>query len=203
MSDLTIFGATQSRTLRCLWIAKELGLDYEQIEVSPRDPATRTPEFLACNPSGKVPALRDGAFSLSESMAINLYLAKKHGGPLQPTSLEDEAKTWQWSFWVMTEVEKPLLAYLFASGRLPGMAEDKAAMAENEKALQAPLGHLDAALSDRDYLLGGDFSVCDLNVASVMTWGRAARLDTAAFPEVTAWMERCVSRPALKAASGR
>ena len=203
MSDLTIFGATQSRALRCLWIAKELGLDYAQIEVSPRDPSTRTPEFLLCNPSGKVPAMKDGDFSLSESMAINLYLAKKHGGPLQPVSLEDEARTWQWSFWAMTEVEKPLLAYLFACGRMPGMEANEAAMAENAEALQAPLKHLEQALGDRDYLLGGDFTVCDLNVASVLTWARAAKLDTAAFPKVTAWMDRCMSRPTLKAASGR
>lgn len=203
MTDLTIFGATQSRAMRCLWVAKELGLDYTQIEVSPRDPSTRTPEFLACNPSGKVPALKDGDFSLSESMAINLYLARKHGGPLQPASLEDEARTWQWSFWAMTEVEKPLLAYLFASGRLPGMEADEAVMAENAEALQKPLGRLETALQDRDYLLGGDFSICDLNVASVLTWARAARLDTSAFPKATAWMERCMSRPALKAASGR
>lgn len=203
MSTLTIFGATQSRALRCLWMARELGLDYAHVAVSPRDPATRTPDFMACNPSGKIPAIADGDFGLSESMAINLYLAKKHGGPLQPASLEDEAKTWQWSFWVMTEVEKPLLAYLFASGRLPGTEADEAAMADNAKALQAPLGRLDTALADRDYLLGGDFSVCDLNVASVLVWARAARLDTAAFPRLTAWMERCMNRPALKAASGR
>lgn len=203
MSTLTIFGATQSRALRCLWAAKELGLDYAHVEVSPRDPATRTPEFLACNPSGKVPAVADGDFGLSESMAINLYLARKHGGPLQPADLEDEARTWQWSFWVMTEVEKPLLNYLFATGRIPGRDENQAVMAESAEALQAQMKRLEQALGDRDYLLGGDFTVCDLNVASVLVWARAARLDLSAFPKVTAWMERCMNRPAFKAANGR
>jgi glutathione S-transferase len=76
-------------------------------------------------------------------------------------------------------------------------------MAANEEKLKKPLAYMNEALEGRDHLLGGDFSLADLNVASVMTWARAGRLNLDPYPNVKAWLERCTARPALKAASGR
>src|SRR4029077_14762078 len=83
-----------------------LGLDYENVPVHFADGSAKTPEYLAVNPNGRIPAIDDNGFKLWESMAINLYLAKKHGSGLLPKTMEDEAQAIQWSFWVMTEVEK-------------------------------------------------------------------------------------------------
>ena len=93
---LKIYGMARSRAFRTLWMAKELGLEYENIALNPMSGTeTRTPEFLAINPNGHVPAIDDDGFVLWESMAINLYLAKKHArGSLYPIRFEDEAKTW-------------------------------------------------------------------------------------------------------------
>ena len=111
---LKIYGVARSRAFRTLWMAKELGLDYEHLKVDFATGETRTPGHLALNPNGHIPVIDDNGFVLWESMAINLYLAKKYGaGTLYPTRLEDEARAWQWSFWGMTEVERPVLAVLF------------------------------------------------------------------------------------------
>ena len=91
---LEIYGVARSRAFRTLWMAGELGLDYRLITVDFADGGTRRPEFLAINPNGHVPVIDDDGFRLWESMAINLYLAKKYGGDsrLYPQRLEDEAR---------------------------------------------------------------------------------------------------------------
>ena len=107
MSDLKIYGVPLSRAYRALWMANELGLDYENVPIHFADGSAKTPDYLAVNPNGRIPAIDDNGFKLWESMAINLYLAKKHGSGLLPKTMENEAHAIQWSFWAMTEVEKP------------------------------------------------------------------------------------------------
>jgi hypothetical protein len=119
MSNLKIYGVPLSRAYRALWMANELGLDYENVPIHFADGSAKTPEYLAVNPNGRIPAIDDNGFKLWESMAINLYLAKKHGSGLLPKTMEDEAQAIQWSFWVMTEVEKPALAVLLHRFFLP------------------------------------------------------------------------------------
>ena len=125
---LKIYGVARSRAFRTLWMAEELRLDYEHVKVDFADGGTRAPAYLAVNPNGHVPAIDDNEFILWESMAINLYLAKKHGlGSLYPTSLESEARAWQWSLWGMTELERNVLTAMFNRAVLPEDKRDAAA----------------------------------------------------------------------------
>src|SRR5689334_10856270 len=78
MSALRIYGIARTRAFRALWIAMELGIDYEHIPIEIGSAGARTPEFLAVNPNGRLPAIEDDGFALWESLAITLYLAKKH-----------------------------------------------------------------------------------------------------------------------------
>src|ERR1700742_441052 len=96
---LRIYGSARSPAPPPLWMAGGAGLQYEHFDYAPRSPATRTPEYLALNPNGRVPTIDDDGFVLSESMAINLYLAKKHASPLYHANTRDEALCWQWSYW--------------------------------------------------------------------------------------------------------
>ena len=89
---LRIHGSARSRALRTLWMAFELDIPYEHHDILPRSPATRTPGFLAMNPNAQLPVIEDDGFVLYESMAINLYLAKKHNSPLYP--LTRATKRW-------------------------------------------------------------------------------------------------------------
>ena len=198
---LKIYGVARSRAFRTLWMAKELGLDYEHIKVDFATGETRRPEHLALNPNGHVPVIDDDGFILWESMAINLYLAKKYGKDgIYPSLLADEARGWQWSFWGMTEVERPVLTALFNRAILPEYQRDSAAADGAEKSLALPLKILDGALSHSPYLLGDRFTVADLNVASILAWARPAQIDMSAFPKVAEWLRICAERPAARAA---
>jgi len=198
---LKVYGVARSRAFRTLWMAKELGLDYEHIKVDFATGETRTPAHLALNPNGHIPVVDEDGFVLWESMAINLYLAKKHSlGRLYPSRLEDEARAWQWSFWGMTEVERPVLTALFNRVILPEDKRDAAAADAAERALVQPLKVLDGTLGRSANLLGGDFTVADLDVASILSWARPANIDMSPFPKVAEWLKNCAERPAARAA---
>ncbi|HZS85549.1 MAG TPA: glutathione S-transferase family protein [Stellaceae bacterium] len=195
---LSIYGIAQSRTFRTLWMAQELGLAYEHVRVGFADGGVKQESFLAINPNGRIPAIKDGDFTLWESLAINLYLAKRYGRGLYPTAIEEEAKTWQWSFWGMSEVEPSLTTWAYNTIILPPEQRDAAKAAEALKALATPLAVLEKSLAGRDYLLGGAFTVADLNLASIMF--RVRGFDLAGQAKVKGWLERCYARPAALAA---
>src|SRR5260370_13656850 len=100
-------------------MANELGLEYEHVPVHFGDGSAKTTEYLAVNPNGRIPAIDDDGLKLWESMAINLYLAKKHDGALWPKTIEEEAQARQWSFWAITEARKPPLAALWHRSSFP------------------------------------------------------------------------------------
>ena len=200
MAKLKIYGIPRSRAFRTLWLAKELGLDYDNV-MTGIGGDTRERVFLAINPNGHIPAIDDDGFILWESMAINLYLAKKHGlGTLYPTMLQDEARAWQWSFWGITEIERPVLTAMFNRAILPEDKRDAALADQAEKDLQQPLRVLDGAVTKTPYLIGDGFSVADLNVASILSWARPARIDMTPFPKLADWLSRCALRSAAKEA---
>jgi glutathione S-transferase len=185
-----------SRAHRTVWMLKELGVPFVHVPTHFMDGSTRTPEFLAINPNGRVPVIDDGGFTVHESMAINLYLAKKYGGPLAPRDLQEDTRATQWSFWVVTEVEKPLLfaaanRALFAEG---SRDEVQAQMAVGK--LDRPFKVLDAHLATHDWLMGGRFTVADLNVATVMDLAPQCGIPLDAWPRVRQWHARCLDRPA-------
>jgi len=200
MAKLKIYGIPRSRAFRTLWLAQELGLDYDNVMIGTSGDS-REPAFLAINPNGHVPTIDDDGFILWESMAINLYLAKQHGlGTLYPTTLQGEALAWQWSFWGITEIERPVLTAMFNRAILPEDKRDAALADQAEKDLQQPLRVLDGAVAKTPYLTGDGFTVADLNVASILSWARPARIDMAPFPKLADWLSRCALRPAAKEA---
>jgi glutathione S-transferase len=195
MSKLRIYGIARTRAFRALWIAKELGLDYEHVPIEIGAAGARQPEYLAINPNGRLPAIDDDGFVLWESLAITLYLAKKHGR-LYPSTLEGEARAWQWSLWSVQEVDRGVNIWSLHAVRLPPEDRDPQRLAEALKVIEAPFRVLDGALAGRSYLLGNDFTVADLNVAAVIS--RAIDMDLAATPRLGDWLRRCLERPAAR-----
>ena len=199
MSGLRIYGIARTRAFRALWVAMELGLDYEHLPIEIGDAGARSPEFLAINPNGRLPVIVDDGFVLFESLAITLYLAKKHSlGKLYPATLESEAKAWQWSFWAIAEVDRGVNIWSLHAVRLPPQERSAALREEALKVIAAPFKVLDAALVKTPYLLGDDFTVADLNVAAVIS--RAVDMDLSTTPNLKAWLTRCLDRPAARAA---
>jgi glutathione S-transferase len=198
---IKLYGVPASRAFRALWALRELGLEFENVPTSFANSGTHTAEFLKLNPNGHIPVLVDGTTVLWESMAINLYLARQYGaGSLWPASTPDEGRAFQWSFWVMTEVEATLLQVLFQRRIAPRDQRDEAAATAAESKLAGPLTVLEGALRGREYLLGGAFTIADLNVASVLTWATMAGVDLGRWPQLAGWLTRCTDRPACKAA---
>jgi glutathione S-transferase len=193
---LKIYGDVRSRAYRCVWLIREIGLEFEQIPVDLS--SARDAVFLAINPNGKVPALVDGSFALWESIAINLYLAKKFVSDLTPRTLEEEARALQWSLWGVTECEPhsvTLFTHMFPRAtRTTSDADAAAATAKLGKVLPV----LDGALAESAYLLGDRFTVADLNVASIVSGAKAAGLDLSAVPNVKRWLSECLRRPAQR-----
>jgi glutathione S-transferase len=199
MAPLRIYGVARTRAFRALWMAKELGIDYEHVPVEIGDAGARTSEFLAINPNGRLPAIDDDGFVLFESLAITLYLAKKHSlGKLYPRTLEGEARAWQWSLWAVTEVDRGVNIWSLHAVRLPPAERDAGKLAEALAVLVAPFKVLDAAVAREPYLIGNEFTVADLNVAVVIS--RAADMDLGATPNLKGWLSRCLMRPTAQAA---
>jgi glutathione S-transferase len=195
---LIIYGSPRSRTMRVLWAAAELGLDYEHVPLAWDDPALKRAEFLAINPAGAIPTIVDDGFALSESMAINLYLAKRYGtGGLYPADAQGEAQAWRWSLWAQGHLEPWVQKDALLSGLIAAMD------GHAEAAVEAALGTLERGLTGRDWLVGEAFGVADLNVAGVLSPSRAGGLDLGAYPNARRWLAACYARPAAVATRAR
>ncbi|TWT09709.1 glutathione S-transferase family protein [Reyranella sp. CPCC 100927] len=197
MAQVKIYGSVQSRAARALWCARECGIEFEHLGTDSKA-LKADPEFARINPNGKVPAMVDGDVTLFESMAINLYLAHKYGKSLWPTTIGDEARTYQWSFWGMTEVEKPLLTIVIDTFMTPADKKNPKAVEDAKTALQSPLSVLNQALKGKSYLLGDTFTIADLNLAAIMAWAKLVKLDMTGNSDVANWLDRCLSRPAFR-----
>jgi len=199
VSPLRIYGIARTRAFRAIWIAKELGLPFEHIPVELGAAGARKPDYLAINPNGRLPAIDDAGFILWESLAITLYLAKKHStGGLYPATLDGEAKAWQWSLWSVQEVDRGVNIWSLDAVRLPPAERDRERREEALRVLEAPFRVLDGALAGSGYLLGRQFTVADLNVAAVIS--RAIDMELASTPHLQAWLRRCLERPAAREA---
>ena len=205
---LTIYGVYRSRALRNIWLATELGIPFKQVpvmqlyrltqEAAKATLHTRSPEFVKINPNGHVPSIDDDGLVLHESLAINLYLAKKHGGPLAPASVAEDGLMTMWSLWAATEVETHALAILnHRVGKPPAERDPKIAQAAIE-ALRAPFAVLDEALSATGFLVGGRFTVADINVTECVRYAMAAPELFEAAPRVKTWLAAAHARPAFK-----
>ncbi|MBL8779954.1 MAG: glutathione S-transferase family protein [Alphaproteobacteria bacterium] len=198
MARLRVYGYARSRTLRTLWMLEELGLPYDHVDLSSQNDGTRSPDFLKINPAGHIPAIDDDGFKLSESMAINLYLAKKHG-KLQPPTAQGEAKAMQWSFWAAHEVDRQVVQWIVNTAILPiEQRSTRLAFAAREE-IEWPLQVLNGELGKQQYLADPNtFTVADLNVAAVLY--RLLFVDLAGKPNLERWLNACWERPAAKRA---
>jgi glutathione S-transferase len=199
---IKLYGVAMSRAMRCLWALEECGVPFELVPTHFLTDA-HAPAYLKINPNGRIPALQDGDITLFESLAINLYLARKYGPALWPTSVADEGRTYQWSVWAMTELEEPVITALMHRAFLPAEMRDPAKGDEAAERFKKPLAVLDGALAGRSFLVGSAFSIADLNVASVLAIAPMAGLDVAPTPNAAAWLARCTERPALARAQAR
>lgn len=205
---LTIYGVYRSRASRNIWLAHELGLPFKHVPVIQHDRLpdakapgaplnTRSPEFVRMNPNARIPSVDDDGLILHESLAINLYLAKKHGGPLAPATVGEEGEMGMWALWAATEVEPHSINIVYHRvGNPKGPKDPKIADAAVE-ALRGPFAVLDKAVAN-GFLVGGRFTVADINTAEIVRYAQPAPELFEAAPKVKAWLAACQARPAFK-----
>ncbi|MGQ3297921.1 glutathione S-transferase family protein [Reyranella sp.] len=202
---LTIYGVYRSRASRNIWLAEELGIPFRQVPVIQHYRTvptgmlhTQSPEFLKINPNGLIPSIDDDGLVLHESLAINLYLARKHGGPVAGATVAEEGQIAMWSLWAATGVEPHAINVLYhRMGNPNGVKDPKIADAAVE-ALKGPFAVLDKALTKSGWLVGDRFTVADLNAAEIVRYAQPAPELFEAAPRVKAWLAACQARPAFK-----
>jgi glutathione S-transferase len=206
---LTIYGVYRSRASRNIWLAHELGLPFKQVPVIQHDRLpdaqaagapinTRSPAYLKINPNGRIPSIDDDGLVLHESLAINLYLAKKHGGPLAPSNVAEDGEMGAWSLWAATGVEPHSINIVYHRIHNPKGPKDPRIADAAVEALKGPFAVLDQALAKNGHLVGGRFTVADINVAEIVRYAEAAPELFEAAPKVKAWLAACQARPAFR-----
>ena len=195
---LTLYGSPLSRAIRNLWMLKEIVAPYAHVDLAFGPEGTRSASFLALNPRGGVPVLDDDGVVITESLAINLYLAKKFGGAMAPRDVGEDGQMTSWSMWAAI-ADVQIYALLRTGLDLAG-DERMAAATPLIAALRPKLAALEGVIAQHGFLVGGRFTVADLNVAGCLTYLRLNQDLLDDVPHVRAWYTAALARPAALAA---
>ncbi len=192
---IELYHCADARSFRALWALEELGLDYK-LHLLPFPPRVREPSYLDVNPLGTIPLLVDGETRMTESAAIVQYLATRAGPNelvVEPGSLDYGA----WLNWLhfgeatLTFPQTLVLRYRMLEPperRLPQAADDYAQW------FHSRLRHVERALGDREYLVGGRFTVADISVGYALLLAKSLKIDNGFPPQVAAYWERLKER---------
>lgn len=204
MSNLKVYGYPNTRATRITWTLEELNQDYAFKLINFSKGESKAEEFLAINPGGKVPALQDGEFILTESGAIVAYLAEKFDQPaLIPAQGSQERAIFnQWCYFALCELEQPLWTIGKHKFALPKEQRVKDIFPTASWEFQQALTLLSLGLGKKDFILGGQFSAADILLGQTLIWGLA--FGQAINQEnLIAYHQRLSARPALAKARAR
>lgn len=194
---LKIYGHPQTSANRCFWMLEELELAYENVPVNLKNKDQKKDDYLKINPNGKVPCLVEGDFILWESMAINHYLAEKYRPSLLGDSTQERAHILQWNYWSLAEYQRPMIDLFIQTMFVPEPHRDLDLMKKSEEKVLLLNEMLDRELGKKGYLVRPEFSLADLNVASVAKLNRLLKISTESLKNFNAWFNPICERPAF------
>ena len=176
-------------------VLRQLGLPYELVELDIKQGATRTPEFLAKNPNGRIPLLEiPGRGYLAESHAIIAYLAE--GSVLVPADRFDRARMWQWMCFEQYNLEPNVGTVRFWIASLHRTeAELGEKLAEKRRNGTAALEVLERGLAGRDFLVGGRYSLADIALYAYTHVAPEGGFSLDPYPAIRAWCARVAAQP--------
>ncbi len=195
---ITLYGSARSSAGRCLWTLEETGAPYTLKDVDMRNKEHKSPEFLKINPNGKVPVIVDGDVTLFESMAINFYLADAYKKELLGSTTAERGLVHQWSFWASAELQDPIIQVFIQKVFMPDDKRDNNVIEENLNKLPALLTVLNDSLNGKIYLAGNQFTLADLNTATVVSICPMIGEDLSKYPNIKGWMSAMSDRPAFQ-----
>lgn len=192
---IELFWAPQTRAMTAVWALEEAGLPYERIFIDIRSP-TRPDDFLAVNPMGKVPAMRDGEAMLAEATAICAYvgdrtLDRSESERLAP-ALEDPARG-RYLHWLFFRAGCLEAAY---GQKLGGW--DMPPSAAGWGSFEKTMGVIESAVTPGPWLLGERFTMADVALGSGLWFGLTALKVIDGYPGIAAYVDRCMARPAFQ-----
>ncbi|MGD9783822.1 MAG: glutathione S-transferase family protein [Hyphomicrobiaceae bacterium] len=182
-------------------VAAHLNLPVEYVRVDLTRGEQKRAEFLAVNPNGRVPALRDGDVRLWESHAIMIYLAQKAGSDLWPSEPATQVDVVRWLQWDTAHFSRHAGRLFWENHvkRAFGLGETNAAeVADALGYFRQFASVLDGHLDGRAWLVGDRLTVADFAVASFLPTAAEARLPLADFPQIVRWHERMMTLPAWR-----
>jgi glutathione S-transferase len=198
---LKIYGRANSLNVRkVLWVADEIGLQYQREDWGRGYRPTNSPEFLKLNPVGLVPVIDDEGFVLRESNTIVRYLAAKHNRTdLYPADLKTRATVEAWMDWGATEFftpSRPLFMGLIV--KVPAFDDPK--LIENAATeWSKQMGILDHHLAEKGpYLMGKDFTVADIPAGVLVNRWYTIEFPKSEFKAVAAYYDRLAARPGYR-----
>jgi glutathione S-transferase len=208
--SIRLYGWPHSTASRVHWALEELGVSYEYVRLNQQKGENKTPEYLAINPTGKVPGLVDDGQAYFESAAIIVHLGESYGRARGLWPAADaraaNAEALCWTVWGTTELHAYMMQWLYHGADTPvsyAPADRSKATADyNHGQYLRMLDALDARLTGRDYILGGAFSLADIPAASSQLVGLDLGGSIEGRKNVAAWLERCRTRPAFAKIGG-
>jgi glutathione S-transferase len=191
---MKLYWSPRTRSFSALWLMEETGQAYERVLTDISTGAQKTPEYLAINPMGKVPALQDGDATLAEAAAICAYVAERHPEAKLAPPVGDplRAKYLYWLFFAPSCIE-PAMVQVATKVEMPSVA---AGWGEASRVFDV----LDKALEKGPWLLGETFSAADIIVGSGLNFAVKLFKMVPSRPSFDRYIERCSARPAFQRA---
>lgn len=199
---ITLWGRDSSANVQKVrWALAELGLAYEHIPRGGKYGGNKSAEYLALNPNGLVPTLRDGDVTLWESHAIVRYLGATYGpGTLWPESAADRAVSDQWTDWTATTFQPAWLGVFWSRVRTPEAQQDAAKIARSIDDTEACLAILDRRLAASPFLGGSILTYADIAAGVAMFRWSTMPIERKPRSNVEAWHARLRQRQAFTSA---
>ena len=197
---ITVWGrATSGNVQMVMWAIAELGLEHERLDIGGAFGGNTTPAFLAMNPNGLVPVVRDGDGPfLWESAAIVRYLGATYGDEqFWPSSPATRASVDKWAEWIKTTFGPSLVTGLFWP--LIGVSPDRrdlAGIAAAQERMKPLAAMLDARLAEGEYLGGADICFADIIVGTLLYRYFTLDFERADTTNLRAYYDRLTKRPA-------
>ena len=194
---IKIYGTENSRAMRPIWTAEEMGLNYE-LTMMPFPPRVFMKEYLDVNMLGTIPYLTDGEVKMTESVAMAQYLVEKYG-PTDLRVLPDEPdypSYLNWLFHSDATLTFPQTVVLRYKLQEPGVAD--AAVDGYSRWFVSRLKLLETTLEDREYLCSDRFTIADICVSYAITLADSLGIEQAFKPNIKRWTDMLFERAAYK-----
>jgi glutathione S-transferase len=180
-------------------LAAHVGVPVDFVPLDYTKGDTKTPAFLAVNPTGRTPALTDGDFKLWETLAIMQYVAGKKANPLWPDDARARADITRWQSWNLAHWNRdawaPVLSERLVKKMLNLGPPDETVIAKGVEAFNKEAAMLDAHLGKQKYLVGDTLTIADFAVAATLFYAKEAELPLGPYPHLRGWSERVMALP--------